>query len=98
MFLYLAGYYKDTTLYFDPLKSKEYIEKKVLVAQKDGEYYFKGTEIFAIGTAVYNNDDAYVIFYDNKTEKVFIYENDTENKVEFDKSLFEILEDLAAIY
>lgn len=98
LFLYLAGYYKDITLYFDPLKSKEYIEKKVLVAQKDGTYYFNGTEIFALGIAVYKNDDSYVIFYDNKTGKVFIYENDTENKVEFNESLLEILNNLNASF
>ena len=98
LFLHLTGEYKEITLYFDMLKSKMLIEKSILVAQKDGVYYFEDTEIFCIGSAMYNNDDAYGVFYDNKTGSVFIYENDTENKIELDDSLFEIIKNMKALF
>ena len=101
LFLHLAGDYeadgKYLTLYFDALKSQEFIEKRVLLAQKDGNYYFEGTQIFALGSAVYNDDDTYVIFYDNKTSKVFIYENDTQNKIELNDSLIEVISNFEVI-
>ncbi|MBQ8425375.1 MAG: SecY-interacting protein Syd [Clostridia bacterium] len=98
LFLHLAGEYKEITLYFDMLKSKELIEKSILVAQKDGAYYFQDTEVFSLGSAVFNDDDAYGIFYNNKTGSVFVYENDTDNKIELDDSLFEIIKNMKALF
>ena len=98
LFLHLSGEYSNIALYFDNIKSKDFIEKRVTVAQKDGSYYFSGTEIFAIGSAEQNGDDAYVLFYDNKTGRVFIYENDTKTKIYFDESLADILSKMEIIY
>ena len=96
MFLHLAGECDGIKFSFDALKSKEYIQKKILISKKDGDYYFENEKLFVLGSATYKNDDAYVIFYDNKTEKVFIYENDTNNKIETNKSLLDIIKNMKA--
>lgn len=104
LFLHLAGDYilnqenEIVTLYFDALKSKGSIEKMAIIASKNGNYYFEGSQTFAIGSANYSGDDAYIIFYDNETGKVFIYESDTENKIELPDSLLEIINKLEAIF
>ena len=104
LFLHLAGDYKIenkdeyVALYFDALKSKGSIEKMAIIASKNGQYYFEGSQIFAIGSADYNDDDAFVIFYDNENGKVFIYESDTEKKIELDDSLLSIISKMEAIF
>ena len=98
MFLCLAGEYDGIKFSFDALKSKEYIQKKILISKKDGDYYFENEQTFVLGSATYENNDAYVIFYDNKTEKVFVYEDDTNNKIETDKSLLEIINNMQASF
>lgn len=98
LFLHLAGEYSKITLYFDNLKSKDHIEKRIETSQKDGNYYFDGTEILAIGSAEYKGDDAYVLFYDNKTGRIFIYENDSETKIYIDENLADLISKIDVIF
>lgn len=94
LFLQLSGEFKEISLYFDTLKSNKYVQKRILIARKDGEYYFENSQIFAIGSATYEDDDSFVIFYDNKSGEIFIYENDTNKKIIINKSLLEIIKNM----
>jgi len=98
LFLRLAGEYNDITFSFDNLQSSESIEKRVLIARKDGEYYFENSKIFCLGVAEYSDNDSYVILYDNDDGRLFIYDAEMKNSINLDISLKELLSKMKAIF
>jgi hypothetical protein len=95
-FFSLRGLIDGIRLYFYPVSSKEVVERVLLGAHRDGQYYYPKSEILLIGNAIIEEDDSYLIFYDNSQQKIFFYEDDTKQKVESSRSLFEILENMEA--
>ena len=43
----------------------------ILQSHKDGNYYFENSQMLVIGDACINDNDGYLLFYDNKKDSMF---------------------------
>lgn len=96
LFYTLSGKYGDVYLYFQPLSSQKDIVKTILQQYSDAQYVFPHTQTFLLGSANYNNDDYYHIFYDNSDSKTFCYESDTNRQILLSYSLADVISAMEA--
>lgn len=90
-FLTLSGKYGDVYLYFQPLSSQNEISRIIFQQFYDAQCLYPHTKIFLLGSANYNNDDGYHIFYDNSDSRTFCYESDTNRQILLSYSLSDVI-------
>ena len=63
----------------------------------DGQWIFENSQIFLIGDACVQDNDAYFIYYDNKNKNLFLYfsEDDQNNRIDLG-TLSQVISDMKA--
>lgn len=90
-FFTLGGELDGKSLYFDSVGAKEPLETTIINAYENGQYYYPNSQSFVIGMACINENDNYILFFDNEDGKLFCYENETNSKVQVSYSLEETI-------
>lgn len=86
-FFSLRGKIANVRLYFDPVNAIETVEDTIKKAFENGQYYYPNSQIFVLGVASIDEDDNYILFFDNKTGRLFCYEGDTKKEITISDSL-----------
>lgn len=96
-FINLSGKYGDVNLYFRPLPSQKEVVSTILLQYSDAQAVFPHSKTFLLGSANYNNDDSYHIFYDNSDSKTYCYESDTKKEILLSYSLADVISIMEAL-
>ena len=86
------GTYGNFSFDIAPVYSYDDAVKIVEAGLKDGDYYFKGSNYFMLGTAEKREIDDYILIYRQENGSMFVYDTDKKTSRELKISLPELIE------